>query len=377
MKKRAISVIVCMIMLFWALPAFADSDNANKAQPKTYTLSLDEAIALAQENSQQLEVIEGKKRRAEHSLKLAISDRSKVEGIKVKMPAGINTALMQGGYFVDQRENELSLVEHEMEQAKATIAYSVSEKYYNCILMQNFLNSAKDTYNLATENKTKVDKMLSLGMITQIEADNAALAVEQTRLAVENYERQYALAIDMLKVQLELSDYDFETATLVLTDKVEYSDFTADVVNDIKLSKEQRYDMLSLKGSVAVMKRYTELIARHLGSKSATYTEAIGNLENLEYNFSNARKQIGILVKSQYSNVLSAKGNIKTAEMALSVAKSQYDAAKLKFDLGMITNIELTDQLNAMHEKEIALEQAKINYMLATDKYKYEVAIGL
>lgn len=374
MKKRLLSAILAAVMLLAATPAFAETDGA---VAKTYTLTLSDAILMGQTKSPKLAALGVTEKTTEYSLKLAKQNMAKVEGVPVKMPTGINTALMQDGYFVAQLENSLNLLKSEREQINASIAYGITEKYYNSILMKNLLESSKATYNLAVENKAKVDTMLELGMITEIEADNAELAVLSAKLAVENYERQLGLTEDMLKIALEFSDEDYENAKVVLTDNVVYEDFTADVNKDTELAKAQRYDMRSLKGNLDLMTTYTELIRSHLGTKSTTYTDATDDLANLEYNYNNALRQIGIAVKSQYSNVLAAKGNIKTAEMAVNVNKSQYEAAKLRFDLGMITNIDLTDSLNKLHESEIALEQAKINYALAVEKYKYEVAIGL
>ena len=387
MKIKRISILLCAALMLSSLPVFADeAQNANapevktlesKAVAKTYTLSLADAIKMAQEKSTELAALNVTEKTTEYALKIAKQNKVKAQGARVVLPAGINMVLVQDGYIVMQKENELNLIKVQREQINSKIAYSVTEKYYNCILMQNLLNSAKDTYNLAVENKNKVDGMLAAGIITQIEADNAALAVYQTQLAVENYERQLALVTDTLKIALELSDEDFNNAKIVLTDNVVYEDFSADVLKDAESAKENRYDMQSLKGGVSLMEAYVEVIGRHLGSKSTTYTDATDDLANLNYNFSNAKKQIGVAIKSQYSNVLAAKGNIKAAEMSAEVSQKQYDAAKLRFDLGMITNIDLTDSLNKLQESEIALEQAKINYKLAVEKYKYEVKIGL
>ncbi len=385
MKIKRISILLCAVLALSALPAYAnetaevttETAAAAEAPAKTYTLSLSDAIKMAQERSPELSALSVSEKTTEYALTIAKRDKIKAEGVRVVLPAGISMVLVQDGYVVMQKENELNLLKVQREQINSKIAYNVTEKYFNCVLMQNMLESAKNTYNLAVENKNKVDGMLEAGIITQIEADNAALSVYQAQLAVENYERQLSLVTDMLKIALEFSDEDYEKATVVLTDNVVYEDFSSDVVKDAEFAKENRYDMQSLKGGVSLMEAYVEVIGRHLGSKSTTYTEATDDLSTLNYNYSNAQKQIGIAIKNQYSNVLTAKGNIKTAEMAVSLNEKLYEAAALRFDLGMITNIDLTDQLNDLYDSKIALEQAKMNYKLAVEKYQYEVKIGL
>ena len=55
----------------------------------------------------------------------------------------------------------------------------------------------------------------------------------------------------------------------------------------------------------------------------------------------------------------------------------KYDAAKLKYELGMITNNELTQTINTLYEAQISYANAKSNYRMAIEKYKYEITIGL
>lgn len=375
MRKRLLSAVLCIAVIFSA--GVIVSADEGEAAAKELVLSLEDAVKMAQERSPKLEAVAVTEETTEYSLKIAKQNKAKVEKAVIKFPSGLSTALMRDGYYVKQLESSLALLQSEKEQINASIAYNVTEKYYNYILMQNLLKSAQDTYNLAVENKTAVDAKLSLGAIAEIEAENAELTVLSAELAVENYERQLALAEETLKIALEFTDEEYKTIKLVLTDKIEYEEFTADVNADAELAKVQRYDMKSLSSNVELVSVYTELVRGYLGNKSTTYTDSVDNLSNLQYNYNNASKQIGVAIKSQYSSVLQAKGNIKTAEMTQDVKKRQYEAAKLRFDLGLITNIELTDQLNDLHDSETALEQAKMNYKLAVIKYKYEVEIGL
>lgn len=369
--KKIVSALICAVLLLSGISVFAEDTN------KTYTLSLSDAINMAQERSPRLKALEVSEETYEYNLKLAKQNKAKMEGMKIKFPAGVNTALVRDGYIVAQNESSLYLAKKEMEQVKASISYSITEKYYNCVLMNNLLTGAKNTYDAAVKNKEVVDAKLSLGTIAKIEADNAELTVLSAKLAVENYERQKALAEEMLKIALEFTDDEIKDSFLVLTDGVSCEDFTADVNADSELAKENRFDMISLAENVKTLSLYTDLIEGYLGHKSTTYTETNNNLTTLLYNYENAKKQIGIGIKAQYSNVLMAKGNIQTAEMAVKVMKTQYEAARLRFELGMITNIDLTDILNSLHDREVALEQAKINYALAVQKYKFDVSIGL
>ena len=63
--------------------------------------------------------------------------------------------------------------------------------------------------------------------------------------------------------------------------------------------------------------------------------------------------------------------------MQYEIDLKEYDAAKLKYELGMITNLELTSCINDLYSSQVNYANAKLGYRLAVEKYKYEITIGL
>ena len=55
----------------------------------------------------------------------------------------------------------------------------------------------------------------------------------------------------------------------------------------------------------------------------------------------------------------------------------EYNIAKIQYDLGMITNTQLSAALNAATAAETELENSKLTYKLAVIKYGYDITIGL
>jgi outer membrane protein TolC len=68
---------------------------------------------------------------------------------------------------------------------------------------------------------------------------------------------------------------------------------------------------------------------------------------------------------------------MKIAERTYNMHLSEYEAAKVQYDLGMITNLELTDKINNLYKSQISYAQAKLNYRMAIEKYKYDITIGI
>ena len=68
---------------------------------------------------------------------------------------------------------------------------------------------------------------------------------------------------------------------------------------------------------------------------------------------------------------------MEISEKNSEIRKQGYEADKLRFELGMITNMELTAGLNNVAAQEVSVENAKLAYKLAVEKYQYEISIGL
>jgi outer membrane protein TolC len=82
-------------------------------------------------------------------------------------------------------------------------------------------------------------------------------------------------------------------------------------------------------------------------------------------------------LKATYNNLLNAGDNLNLSKMELSIKNREYEASKIKYEIGVITNMELTDNLNKKLISEVDYEKAKLDYKLAKEKYEYEIKTGI
>ena len=61
----------------------------------------------------------------------------------------------------------------------------------------------------------------------------------------------------------------------------------------------------------------------------------------------------------------------------LNLKKNAYEIANIQYEQGLITNNELLSALNNLYTSETEYENAKLNYRLSVDKYKYDIQIGI
>jgi len=344
------------------------------SEPKVYTLSLEEAIKLAKTDNPELNVCDIKMESSEVSLDAARDNKRDSKEVLVNVTTGLSIAYVKEGYYIKANESAIRLGELEKKQVESKIAYNVTQKYFNYKLKERLIEIADKAYNLAVENKETVNKMYQLGMVTELEVRNADVMVTQSKIAKENHIRDLEILKEDLKIALQLDGTD---CSFVLTDDIDYEDYAPDLEKDLEKAMQNRYDVNALREAAGLSKLYYDITKQYIADQTVAYNNAKSDYMQKEYNYTNGSKQIALSIRNSYNAIISAKSNISVAEMNLAIKKTEYEAAKLKFEMGMITNTELTEKLNNLSQYEVNLENAKLAYKLAVENYKYQISIGL
>lgn len=358
------------------LSLFIISVNCAKAEDiynrDTYTLSLSQAIELAVKDNPQLLTYDAKIKDYKYQVERANIEMRKSKG-PVKIPEGIQLVVIQKGYNVKQNEINLATSRMEKEQAINKLAYSVTEKYYNLKLSEALVKSSADTYNLSLENERHIRLQYELGMASELDYKSANLAMLQAKSNADMYKRNLEIATEDLRIALQVQN---PNAVFILTDSIEKEEFSANLDEDIKNALNSRIDVFKLKKAYEQSVLYREAM-QVAGKTSSLYSSANSSVAQCEFAYENNKKLIALSIKSTYNNVLNAYDTLSVSEKKAEIKNQEYTVAKLKYDLGLITNSELTNAMLNLLSANIELDNAKLSYKLAAQKYSYEITLGL
>lgn len=366
--KKTVSLLITSVLIFLYAGGALAQDNVQQV----YTLSLEDAIKMATDDSPQFISADAKIEDAQRQLKEAQKDKRNFKGV-IRLPAGLANVALKQGYYVKQAEIGVKSAEMEKVQAQSSVAYDVTQKYYGVKLSEALLESAQRGYELSLENKETMDIQFSLGLVSELDVKNAEYAMNQAKKVCASYERSLDIAKKSLLIALSI---DNENAQLILTDDIEYEEFSANLFEDVALAMEQRYDIYSLKSAYEQSLSYRK-VTEVLGLSSSEYSAANKNVIQMDYNYTNTKKLIALSINSSYNTILNEQDSLKLAQQNLELKNQEYDVAKIQHNLGMITNTQLTAAMNSVMQAEIQLENAKLSYKLAVEKYGYEIKIGL
>lgn len=355
-----------------------DTDTYEEEQPedreaKVYAITLSEAIDMAYEDNAQLEANELEQYGNEISLKSANTTMRSYRNVVVNVSSSFEAYCLKNGYYVEAAEMALRLSQSENEKIRASIAYDVTEAYYNLVLMQKLTAAAENSYNLALDNMTVVDAEAALGMIPNIDYQNAELTVAKCKNALDTYKLQMQIAENNLKILL---NKDEENCRIIPTDEIECEYYSSDVTADIEAAMNTRYDVNALKEQRDLAEKYFDMSSA-LTDHSATYNTAYASFMKADYNYTHNSKLIALSIQSGYNNILTSEANMETARQTYEIKLLEYESSKLKYELGMITNLDLTSSINDLYSAQVSYANAKLTYRLAVEKYKYEITIGL
>lgn len=376
MLKKIVGIMLCVTML--SLNVFADEPigNAEKTEveseeAKVYTFSLEDAINIAIDNSPQLKACAVKKDDNKIQLKAAKETKSQYRDVNSIYMSAYEIYYIKKGYYVHAYQKALELSDYEYKQIEAQISYDVTQKYFTVKNCEKLVQIAENSYNIVLDNYNNAKLSYELGLISQSEFDSAKVSLMQAEFTVSSYKNNFEIAKENFKISLRKND---ENCDFVLTSELDVKEFETNLAEDLITAENSRYDIAALKSNYELEDEYLSLT---LGAATSRYSSAYSSFITAEYNYTNNKSLILLGIKSSYNNISATRNNVTLAEETLKLKNNAYNIAKVQFEQGMITNSELLSAQNAVYSAEVEYENAKLNYNLAVDKYKYDVEIGL
>lgn len=369
MSKFCSGILIAVMLIVSANSVFASEDANMKAQ---YTLSLEDAVSMAFEDNDRINANLHKQLADDISIESAYLTRKPYKKMPVNVSNNFEMYCLKEGYYIKAAEMSLRLSKLEESKIKSSISYEVTQSYYNLVLARKLVNAADNAYNLALANKTVVDEQFALGLIPRLDYDNALISVEMAKNALDSYRINEDIAQDNLKINLGIEgDCD-----IILTDDIECEEYISDNSKDIEKALETRYDITALKETRDLAYEYMDL-STVLTESSATYNNAYSSYLDAEYNYTSTLKLMRLSLKSSYNNIITSAQNMSVYQKQYDIRLREYEAAKIKYDLGVISNIELTKAINDLYDAQVSYANAKLTYRMAIEKYKYEITTGL
>lgn len=395
MKKmfaKIAATVLSISLTFASVPAFAEESTQENVEiekvqdEKTLVLSCDEAIETALSNNMQLEANDAAIKSASLALNVAEEntkeykstekDLSKIPGVStaINLSNGLEQAYLKHGYYLEAASVGYDLALMEKDKTSASIAYEVTQKYYTVKLMEKLVKISETGLEIASENAEIVKKNYELGYVSELEVKNVESSVKSASFSLESNKRNLDIATESLKIALGIES---DKRELVLTDEITVPNLPENADEKIENAMQTRYDVTALKKSNELKKQYFDITSLYMSDKSSSYHSAYSDYLTSNYTYENSSTLIKLSLKNEYAAILTGKDDVTSAESNLEIKQIEYDSTKIKFEMGMVTNLELTSKMAELDSAKVQLENAKLTYLLAVLQFDYDTNIGI
>lgn len=370
--KSAINFIMCISLISSNL-VYA-SDGVTSSVTNKLTLSLSDSIKLSLDNSSELIVCDVNKETIRKQIKEAAQSQKDMRNIPINVTTSFDAVFVKNGYYVRMFNSYLNIADLEKEKVKASITYDTINKYYTYKSALKVLDLSKQGLDRALQNIEIVNQKYSLGMCTHLEVKNASIAYKESLLNFETAKQNAELSKDALKIRLGIDD----NVGFDLKDDIDISNviYPVSLEEDTKKALVKRYDVKALNVNYDLSKDYHNTSGL-LDEEGSSYLSAYKSMIEAKNNLENGVKNISLLIKSAYFDVLNTKMALDIAREKLDYTKTEYETFKLRFEMGMITNNILSAKSQELTSVEIAYQNALLKHKLSCEKYNYEITIGL
>jgi outer membrane protein len=305
----------------------------------------------------------------------------------------------QNGYHT--ADAQLKATREDSANTRQEIIAEVTKAYYGVLTTREFIQVAEEALSTAQEQQQVVQKRLDAGTVSEFDLLRTQVQVANTKPQVEKAHDGYEMALLALKNLIAVP----LDSQIDLTGSLSYEPVSVDVKSATETAIANRPDLKSLADQKRALE-YTLAIARaglrpNLSlaasyeyknpnvdeevkwgssiaasvilftplfdgfSTSGKVAQAASGVRQVDIAQKQAREGVSLEVSSAVLALKLAQANIQSQRENVDLAKESLRIGKVRYESGLITNLEVLDA-------ELALTQAETNYLQAL--YDYQTA---
>lgn len=377
-KKIFLYGLILSIFVSTLMPIYGYAEKSD-----TISLSLEEAIKYALENSKDIGIKEIELEKAKviynDNMRGVRSGEKIIDNYPTRDPetgmAIPDDAALQGltlsGALRKSIELPYEIAKWNLELKKNEIKYNVEKAYYDLLQMEKELEIVAENLALSEKQYNQSKLKYDLGTISQ----QQLLGLEMGLLQAKNI-------YDSTKMYYDLQLMSFQNTIgmpfggkIKLTDTIKYKEYEKiDLEASIKKGLDNNAMVKIAEESYELAKLTLKGISGRYPENTYRYRQQEAEVAKADKNLETARNGVEMGVRSAYLNLITAEKQIITYNKTIEQAEKALKIAELSFELGQSTSVEVTQaNINLMNAKKNLSGQIHAFNMALLD---YECSIG-
>lgn len=367
MKSKKLLSVVCAAVLTLGVTAAAQ------------TMTVEEATQYALENSpaykSAIAAAKANEYSAKESAKTYKNYHDSDSYLSQMSITSFDLYLVRMGYVKNAADFQLRVAERECERQNSSIKLTVRNNFYTYLSSKEKVKIAEDNLASVQERLAQATEKKKLGTVSDLEYTTFENSVLSAQNALAQAQRTAESDLRALKLTL---GYELD-GELSVSGKFERNTEKPLTPTEAIARLSTSADYMTLNETLALAEERAEWAQRwYFSSENGYWTEKY-TLEKAQADNKNSLESIKSGIYTMYDALLTLDESINQVEASIALLKSNVDAAKLQYDLGMITAqdyVELQQQYvdakNSLVDLQLSEYVAKLQYK---SLYTYDLGI--
>ncbi|MBO8168484.1 MAG: TolC family protein [Thermoanaerobacteraceae bacterium] len=364
MKKLGILTLVALLIM----GTITGTTLADPQEREIVELSLEEAINYALEHNPNVRLAKIALQDAEKAYDEAESAADKIKDDPY-VPPGLDTKKVEELYPV-LAERGYQLAKLGLDYTGRATRLAVEQAYFNVLSAEQKLTVNRATYERALEQLKMAQASFAVGTVAKNDVLGAEVQLAKARADLNTAQNDLDIAYMELNRALGMN----LDQPLMLTTELKYEPMEdVDLDQVIAEAAGKDVSLLGKKVDYENKKDAFELTAKFYTPNVYKYRDAKYAMEEALVNYEEAQKDFALRVMEAYKNLKAAEANYKVLIKSVEQAKESLRIAKLRYDVGVATSLEVLQASEALKNQELAAAQALQQYNLVKAQFKHQV----
>ncbi|HYF82936.1 MAG TPA: TolC family protein [Clostridia bacterium] len=369
MKKLCliISVILCVVLLFNSIAAFADAEDDG-------ILTLEEAKALALKNDVQFNLQQSYIQQASESYEEVYDNNTKTDNTNYNSLADRASAAVSRKVSIESAASSSRRAVFERNDLKRASDYNVTEAFYGVIEAKYSLMDAEAEMELKRKDLEIAKIKYGLSIITKN-------SLSQVESAVTSSQTAYNKTFSELQNSMSKLSKNIGKNLDVFNDKLDMTLNVPDIksldLNKIKVdymknnssyySAKEQYDLAEYK--LQLTEEQYDYYYKRLPNRTSTIVEQFDEMlskakrdfADAKYSFSEKEKDLDVTLNSQYTSINNLYESYETQKKEIEDTKLTIEQNRIKYQMGLITKAVLESSAASLNKLVNQLNATIIN----------------
>lgn len=365
MKKKVLITIMALSTLFSNIVVFGNEVETETAVETTEnnvfsfveefefktdetleTLNIETAVEKAIDNSTALKTA---------NLSLKVSEEQ-LENSQFSADYNTGSDSLQTILSLIKNQASYKNSEEELKVQEQKIAYEMEQTFIDILSLQRELQIAEDSFKVEEKNLAISKLKANMGLISQQEYNEALVSFEKSKVSIESQKTNIQNAFTNLNIIMGESDTNKQYN---LSIDVEYEPVELELsVEDYAEARVlESVTIQNAKRNLSVTEQSYIVEQANISGTMTSLMQAENSVATSEMNLSDSIENMEVQVINLYNTIKSLETNIENNKTELANLKNNYEIAKIQYEMGKISELELMQAEN----KVISMENTIIN----------------